>query len=220
MGRKSRIVSEDIKDRLDSKMGVSARDIIVNKNKGDVEISGCVKVLSEKNEAENIAADGEGITSIRNTITIAMDGSVSDKQIEADVNSKLRSSLLLDALKGVTARVSGGTAVLEGQVETEGDRKKALEEATKALGIKDVVNHIDISYRKEDVNIANEINTRYERSSIDVQDLSSIVDYGLVRLQGFVNNKGEVNDLVAIAEEIPGVKKVTSNLEIRDWNLN
>ena len=219
MSRKSHIISENIKNRIDNKMGVASRDINVYGNKGDVELSGCVNVLSQRNEAENIAGEEEGITGIKNTITIATDGSVSDKQSQDEVNSKLRNSIYQNDLKGVTARVSGGTAILEGRAYTELDRKKALEEATKALGIKDVVNHITISSHKEDVNIANEINNRYENCTIDVQDISSLVDGGSVRLQGFVNDKSEADSLVVIAEEIPGVIKVTNNLEIRDWNL-
>lgn len=124
MGRKSHIISEDIKDRVDIKMGIAARDINIYKNKGDVEISGCVSLLSEKNQAENIVGEEEGITNIKNTITIAMDGSISDKQIAAGVNYKLRDSIYGDDLKGVTAKVSGGTAILEGKTEMKDLERK------------------------------------------------------------------------------------------------
>lgn len=83
-----------------------------------------------------------------------------------------------------------------------------------------MVSHIDIAYHKDDISIANEINSRYERSAIDTQDLSSIVKYGLVHLEGFVKDKDESDTLSTIAQEIPGVKKVTSNLKIRDWDLD
>lgn len=220
MSKKNNVISGDIKDKIDTKMGTSARDIIVHRNKEKVELSGCVNLLSEKKEAEYIAAGEKDVTNVKNTITIAIDGNISDKESAAEVNSKLRNSTYHDELKGVTAKVSSGTAILEGQASTQMYRKEALNEATKGLGIKDVVNHIDISTRSDDVSIANEINARYEMSRIDNQDLSSIVEYGLVTLQGFVNNKGEADNLVSIAEDIPGVKKVSSHLEIRDWNLN
>lgn len=220
MNTKSHIIAESIKDNLDSKMGDSARDIKIYIRDGDVEVSGCVNTLYEKNEAECIAAKTNDVNKIQNTIAIATNGSVSDKESATDVNSKLRNSIYADDLIGVTARVSGGSAILEGEVYTELDRKKAIEEATKGQGIRATVNHIEITSKDADINIANEINRRYVISSIDVQDVSSIVDSGSVRLQGFANNHSEINSLVEIAEEVPGVNRIENKLEIRDWNLN
>jgi hyperosmotically inducible protein len=220
MNRKSQTIEENIKDKLDSKMGESARDIKIYIRDGDVEVSGCVNTLHEKNQAESIAAKTNAVNKIQNTIAIATNGSVSDKESETDVNSKLRNSIYANDLIGVTAKVSGGSAILKGEVYTELDRKKAIEEATKGQGIRATVNHIEITSKDGDINIANEINRRYVISSIDVQDVSSIVDSGSVRLQGFVNNHSEINSLVEIAEEVPGVSRIENKLEIRDWNLN
>jgi len=209
-----------VKNKLEDKMGVSSMDIKVRKRKGDVELSGFVDVLSERRDAENIASDVSGVKNVRNHITIATDGTITDNDLEKEVNQKLRNSLYHNRLRGVSADVSGGTAVLEGAVETQRERKLALQEASKAAGVKDVVNHLKVSSYSDDITIANEINRTYLMSYIDIQDVSTIIEDGIVKLYGYVNNKAEASHLVSMAEEIEGVTKVMSFLEIRDWSLD
>jgi len=209
-----------VKNKLEDKMGVSSMDIKVRKRKGDVELSGFVDVLSERREAENIVSDVSGVKNVRNHITIATDGTMTDNDIEKEVNHKLRNSLYHNRLRAVSADVSGGTAILEGTVETQRERKLAMQEASKAAGIKDVVNNLTVSSYSDDITIANEINRTYLMSYIDIQDVSSVIEDGVVKLYGYVNNKKEAEHLVSMAEEIEGVTKVMSFLEIRDWSLD
>jgi len=209
-----------VKGKIEDKMGVSAMHIKVRKVKGDVELSGFVDLLADRRDAENIASDIPGVKNVRNNITISTDGTITDSDLEKEVNRKLRNSLYHNRLRGVSGDVSGGTAVLEGAVETQRERKLALQEASKAAGIKDVVNHIKVSSYSDDITIANEINRTYLMSYIDIQDVSTIIEDGIVKLYGFVNNKAEASHLVSMAEEVEGVNKVMSFLEIRDWSLD
>lgn len=215
-------ISKNIKAKLQNTMGDSSRDIHINirTSRSDVELAGIVDALSEKKEAEDIASTVPGVKRVINHISVSTDGTLTDNEIEEEVNKKLRNSLYNNRFRGVTGKVSGGTAVLVGQVETQADRKKALEEASKALGVKDVVNNMEIASYEDDIGIANEINRQYTHSYIDIQDVSTVIEDGLVHLYGYVNNRAEEKNLIAIAEEVDGVKRIASHLEIRDWSLD
>lgn len=219
MGHTENKIENSLKAALENGLLEDAKDINIRVTPQVVELSGFVDVLYNKNKAEKIAENLLVHHKVENHITLSYKGSKSDKDMEEDINKKLRTSNSRDDLKGVTAHVEAGTAVLNGTLDTESLRKQALELASKAEGVVNVVNTMALGSSSNDVEIANEINRYFIDSFIDVQDVSSVVQDGIVRLQGYVNNSAEGRTLKAIVEEIDGVHKVISNLNIRDWSL-
>lgn len=218
MNNHDHIISQKAKHQLELEMGPSAKDINVSTHSGSLQLSGIVDVLAEKKQAEDISLKINGVKIIKNNITISTDGTISDKEIEGKINKKLRTNIN-NSLVGVSARVDGGVAVLKGSVETQSDRRSALEEASKALGVKDVVNNMDLKLQNDDIAIQNELNRLFVTSYIDNQDVKPYIDEGTITLYGYVNNDEEAQNLKAIAEEIPGVKKVINKLKNRHWSL-
>jgi osmotically-inducible protein OsmY len=109
--------------------------------------------------------------------------------------------------------------MLNGKAESQDLRKKAMEEASKVPGIRNVVNNITLSTGNDDISLQNEINRLFITSYIDTQDVLPDVNDGVVILNGYVNNQEEASNLTKIAEEIPGIKKVISHLQNRNWSL-
>lgn len=212
-------IADELKFHLIHDMGESSRDINLEAQDGYVHLSGIVDVMSDRIKAEKIAIDTKGVRGVDNNITIATDGSLSDGKVEKIINKKLRNSIHYNDFQGVIATVHGGTAVLEGEADTQSLRKKAMEEAAKAPGVKDVVNNISLNTSNDDISLQNEVNRLFLTSYIDIQDVRRDITDGVVTLYGYVNNDDEARTLVSIAEEIPGVKKVVSHLTNRNWSL-
>lgn len=210
-------ITKEIKEALDKEMSESAMDINVDCRDSFVTLSGFVDTLAEKRAAEEITTCIKDIQGIRNQITISTDGTITDKEIEMEVMNKLNNSHFRDDITGVSARVSDGVAVLIGSVETLRDKKRAINEAEKALGVKDVTANIDIaSYREvDDASIENALTRELSATEISVPDVFSKVNDGVVKLGGHVNNRREMELAVEIAEGIEGVKKVDNKLRLR-----
>lgn len=213
-------ISEEITYHLVHDIGEDSKDINLEIQDGYVHLSGIVDVMKDKIDAEKIVLDTRGVKGVENNITISMDGSLPDSKVEKIVNKKLRNSLHYNDFQGIKAKVQGGTAILEGEADTQSLRKKAMEEASKAPGIKDVVNNISLNTKNDDISLQNEVNRLFITSYIDIQDVRPDITDGVVALYGYVNNDQEAKTLVSIAEEIPGVKKVISHLKNRTWSLD
>lgn len=219
MRTKDQLIVQKLKESINAELGGSAHDINLSSLSGNVELTGVVDVLQQKNIAEKAAYSVEGVKHVENNITICTDGTIHDKEIEAEVNKKFAKSPYGDHFAYISAKVQGGTAVVGGVVETQADRKAALEEASKALGVRNVVNNIHIGSTVDDASIVNEVSRLFQTSYIDLQDISINADDGKVFVTGYVTNEREASHLISIAEEVAGVNKVVNQLEIRPWNL-
>lgn len=210
-------ITKEIKEALDKEMSESAMDINVDSRDSFVTLSGFVDTLAEKRAAEEIATCIRDIRGIKNQITISTDGTITDKEIEMEVINKLRNNRFKDDIVGVSAKVSDGVAVLMGSVETLRDKKRAVNEAEKAFGVKDVAANIDIAtYREyDDASIENALTRELSATEISVPDIFSEVDNAVVKLSGHVNNRREMELAVEIAEGIDGVKRVENKLRLR-----
>lgn len=210
-------IMKTIKETLDKEMRESALDINVYCRDGFVTLTGMVDTLSEKRAAEEIASSVQCIKGIENNLTISTDGTITDKQIEAEVIEKLRDSEFKDRLFGVSANVESGIAILKGSVKTLRDKNRAINEAEKALGVKDVVSNIEIksTRRFDDVSIANKLTQQFANADLSIPDLLTDVRKGVVHLYGHVNNRDDMELAVEIAEGIEGVTKVHNALNLR-----
>jgi len=142
MNRDAEIV-ECIKKELEDKMQLSAIDINVDCREGNVILYGVADVLAEKIFAEEIAKKVDGVRSIENDITISMDSSnITDSHIRNEIENKLYMSEKQEGLSNVGVDVKSGTAVLMGHVEDDLDKKKAVELASSARGVANIVDNI------------------------------------------------------------------------------
>lgn len=219
MSNRDKKISNNIKNDLDHDMGEAFRDINISVQDGLVHLSGVVDAMNDKLTAEKIVSETSGVRRVENDITISAGANFNDRDSEEVVNKRLRNSIYHNDLSGISATVKGGTAMLNGKAESQDLRKKAMEEASKVPGIRNVVNNITLSTGNDDISLQNEINRLFITSYIDTQDVLPDVNDGVVILNGYVNNQEEASNLTKIAEEIPGIKKVISHLQNRNWSL-
>lgn len=219
MSNRDKKISNNIKNDLDHDMGEAFRDVNISVQDGLVHLSGVVDAMNDKLTAEKIVSETSGVRRVENDITISAGTNFNDRDSEEIVNKRLRNSIYHNDLSGISATVKGGTAMLNGKAESQDLRKKAMEEASKVPGIRNVVNNITLSTGNDDISLQNEINRLFITSYIDTQDVLPDVNDGVVILNGYVNNQEEASNLTKIAEEIPGIKKVISHLQNRNWSL-
>lgn len=210
-------IEKEIKEAIDKEMRESALDINVAAKNSLVKLSGFVDTLGEKKAAEEIVTTIKGVVGVENNITLSTDGTVSDKDIEELVINKFKDSEFKDRIGRVDISVTKGVAVLGGSVETLRDKKIAISEAQKALGVKDVVSNTDIASEGQfdDVSIANKLTQRFSETELSIPDIVTDVKRGTVHIFGHVNNRNELELASQIAEEVEGVVKVHNSLELR-----
>jgi hyperosmotically inducible protein len=208
-------IESEIKTILEREMRDSAVDIKVQCRDGYVTLTGFVDTLGEKNTAGEIAGLVDGVKSIENCLTISTDGTFSDKETEAEVISKLRGNSDLDS---VSAKVINGVAVLEGSVPTLKHKNLAIHQASKALGVKDIVSHINVDslYKVDDVTINNEIQRQFVNNDLDDNDIKVEIQNGSVILRGYVDTSHDMETALELAEGVEGVRNVKNFLRLRE----
>lgn len=207
-------IEKDINRILKRELKDSSKDINIQSKNGFVTLSGFVDVLSQKNAAGDLASTIYGVKSIENCITISTDGTLSDKEIAAEVIDKLKDE---EGVNPVGAKVQRGVAILEGTVETLRDKQNAIEQAMQAIGVKDVVSHIEVDSvnRIDDVTIHNRIQQQLVNIGLDNQDIRVNVENGSVNLSGYVNTTNDMESAVEIIEGVEGVRTVKNYLKFR-----
>lgn len=209
-----KIIEHNIKAYLDQEMRESELNIQVRSKDGYVTLSGFVDVLAEKNAAEELAFRVEGVKRIENCLTISTDGTFTDKEAEIEVISKFKGN---PNLTPVSVKVNKGVAVLEGRVPTLKVKNLAIHQASKALGIKDVVSHITIDSlnKVDDATINNNLYQQLSQYNMKDSDIVVDVNNGSVMLSGYVDSMHQMEAAMEIAEGVEGVRNVKNNLEIR-----
>lgn len=138
-----------------------------------------------------------------------------DKDLTILANENLRESEFSSRLSGVTAKVSGGSALLVGDVQTERDRQLAISEVSKTRGLRNVVSSINLASFKEDTSLTNDINMAFMQSKINVNEVTAPVVRGKVTLSGCVEKEEDIDALTILVQSIPGVENVINELKVR-----
>lgn len=115
----------------------SGLDVHVECQDGVIQLSGIVDVLADRQQAEAIARDVPGVRDIRNGLTVAMDGAMTDEHIREEVNRRL-------ARTGLGAEVDVGRVTLLGRVDNLADAREAYRIASGTRGVRCKVNHKDL----------------------------------------------------------------------------
>ncbi len=108
------------------KIGVDTKDAVVT-------LSGTVPTATEKDEADKIAKNTEGVKRVVNDITV-----------NPDSLTKLKAKLVADGITGTHIDVDNGSVVLKGLVDDAKKKAKAEEIAKSTAGVKDVKNQLTV----------------------------------------------------------------------------
>lgn len=211
------VIIKSIKKKLEDNMGASAIDINIDCKAGHVTLYGITDNLSEKMYAEKLARSVEGVSFLENDITIATDGTVTDNDIKHGVIRNLKSSRLYEKIGDLGVDVSDGVVTLYGKVNNIEQEKDAINQAAKTIGVKDVVSKLDLNegYILDDSSIVNRVVQKLYKYDLSLPDLVITSNKGTITLNGYVNDKYEMEMAAEIAGSVNGVKKVLNRLKIR-----
>lgn len=108
---------------------------------GEVQLTGIVDTVSDKNRANEVVSKVDGIKRIENGITISTDGQITDRGVAFEVMEELSADPRVN-LKHIGVKSVGGKVFLIGQTDDPLEEQAAIEVAQKARGVTEVISQI------------------------------------------------------------------------------
>lgn len=139
-----------IQSIIDKTNGLKDYGIKVEVLNGEVHLMGLVDTLHERRQLHELVSRVQGIKSIENGVTISTDGQINDGEVTAEVYEELETNGV--NLKSIGAESMDGTVYLVGRSDSQEEIQNAIEAATRARGVKNVVSKVALNtgFRDED----------------------------------------------------------------------
>lgn len=212
------VLQREVEEALKSSRLLRTTDIRIDIHHGEVTLYGLVDVLAEKWRAAEIVSRVPGVRTVDNSLTVAMDRPVDDKQIAAAVTERLSADPRVD-LHRVAVRVEKGVVWLEGGAGTVAEAEAAKEQAAGVIGVKEVLVNMEIGagdFARDDASLTNAIETAFSRSMrVSPRNIKTLVDDGVVNLEGTVDTTEQIEEAVRVTAQVPGVRKIINRLNSR-----
>lgn len=158
---------------LNERLSPIAIDIAVDD--GEVRLAGEVPSAVERDLAESIARDVEGVQGVDNQLEIqetaeppAEDTAFRDRVMDATLTARVRSRLLWDQQtrsQGINVEVEDGTVRLTGEVDSEEIREEAGAIVRSTRGVSEVQNELEVRARAADERRSDTADRIRERSA-------------------------------------------------------
>jgi hyperosmotically inducible protein len=214
-------VQADVTKALSAKRFVN---VTVAVHDGIVILGGNVERYSDKQDADNRARHRKGAVGIENKIA------VEGPEVEdATLRDKLAEKLAYDrvgygttAFNAITIAVQNGAVTLGGVAYGPNDKDSAISLVSNYPGVKDVIDNIEVaptSMSDDRIRIAEARSiygaSQLNRYSLDpAKPIRITVVNGNVTLSGVVDNQSDKDVAGIRANTVPGVFKVTNNLQV------
>lgn len=211
----------DVQKALDNKR---LKNVSANVQNGNVTLTGSVDLYSDKENADKRAHHVRGIKGVDNEIRVA-GPEISDTELR----TKLANALATDrvgygttAFNAITIGVQNGVVTLGGTVYGPPDKDSALGLVENTPGVKDVVDNLEVAPLSP---MDDQLRLRLARAIYGAPQLQKYsmdpakpiritVVNGDVTLSGVVDNQGDKNVAGIRANGVPGVFKVTNDLQV------
>ena len=128
---------QKVHQALEEQMETIGLDMNITARDGEVTLVGIVDWLAEKEQAEAITKKVPGVMKVENALTLAMDGEITDKDIEEEATAKLEEAKLIQF--GV--EVNDGVVTLMGRGDKDNERK-ARYAVAHVRGVKEIVSAV------------------------------------------------------------------------------
>ncbi len=149
-------------------------------------------------------------------------GTIDDKLIQAKINSNwldASSNIFID----VSSQVHEGRVLLTGNVAKPEDRVEAVKIAWQVDGVREVINHIEISDRSgltdyaRDAWITTKLTVKLTVDS-EVKAINYSIDTvnGHVFIMGIAQDRTELDRVLVHARDVGYVRRVTSHVRMKD----
>jgi hyperosmotically inducible protein len=125
----------------------SSANINVDTKGGVVTLTGVVMTQANKEQAERIARNTEGVTRVINNITVETEGEYAGAGMSASdfaILSKIKTRYVAEDVTGAKVEVRDGVVTLTGNVENAQIRGRAENIARATSGVKSVNNMIEV----------------------------------------------------------------------------
>ena len=209
-------LQEQVIEELDWEPSVNAAEIGVTVKDGIVTLSGYVKSYADKRAAEEAAQRVSGVKAVAEEIEVRLPGA--SKRVDADI-----AKAAVDAIRWhvylpedkLKVKVEDGVVTLDGNVEWQFQKEKAVDVVRHLTGVRGVVNLIKVHPRITAGDIRARIHKALERTAMEDSESVKVSVYeSEVVLTGQVRTWKEREDAVRSAWSAPGVTKVVNNIKI------
>lgn len=221
--------------------GVPATAINVDTIDGRVTLHGAVPTEVEKTRAEQVAAGVDGVTSVRNLITLDAKAepkraAVADDALSAHVSDALRQDARLADSRIEVQSVKDGRVTLSGKASTVSDELRAVEIARAVPGVRSVDDDIEAPQAMSDAEVwtrdvadsgkqaATSASDVWVTSAVKVKlignektpagDINVDTENGVVTLFGMVPSADAKQAAEKTARDTAGVKQVVNQLQV------
>lgn len=141
-------MQRDIQSLIDRTNGLKDYGIKNLVQKGEVHLMGMVDTLHERRQLHELVSRVKGIRSIENGVTISTDGQINDGEVTAEVYEEFANNDV--NVKHIGAESRGGTVYLVGHADSQEEVENAIEAATRARGVRDVMSQVRLNKPFED----------------------------------------------------------------------
>jgi hyperosmotically inducible periplasmic protein len=200
------------------------KDIQISVKNGIVDLEGTVKDYATKEEIDKTTHRVKNVVAVRNKLMVAGAGEVSDAQLQQAIVKKLQYDRVGygNAFNAISVNVQNGVVTLAGNALGPVAADSAVSLASHFPGVQDVIDNIQVDPLSP---MDNQTRLAVYRAiygypslnkyAIDpAQPIRITVVNGNVTLNGVVLNQADKNVAGIRANGVPGVFKVTNNLQV------
>ena len=212
--------TKDIQAAVEKELGfdpmVDSRDIAVRNINGDVTLTGTVASYPQYLEAAAATRRVAGVTGVHNHLEVALPESDQrdDVKLATAANNALTQNVTVPA--SVEATAEDGNIDLTGTVSFGTERAAAEAAVSGLVGVRNVLNDIEISYLDDPVDVDLHVQQALDRSALvpDDSDVKAETKDGVITLTGHVHTWAEHDAVVSTAQMATGVIEVRDNLQV------
>jgi osmotically-inducible protein OsmY len=185
-------IQQDVMDQIKWNPLLTASEIGVAVKKGVVTLSGLVDSYLKKTEAEKEAQKVAGVTAIAEDIQVGLAPGFkkTDTEIAQAVVNALQAHTSIPA-EAIKVKVEDGIVTLEGEVEWRYQQESAKNAITHLIGIRFVVNNINLKPKVTPADLKDKISAAFLRSAtLDAEKIQVEITGNKAILKGKVRSPG------------------------------
>jgi len=226
--RRDEVIENEVVNALAADPATESYEVDVRVEDGRLTLAGTVDSWQEKDLAEKVSMNVEGITRVENDIVVSMDIDRPEDEIRADVEATLRWDVLVDDVL-IDVEVDGTEVHLSGTVGSASERQLAIGDAY-VTGVEEVTaEDLDVAawaraeeqrgtrYQVRDdeavagaISDALKMDPRVDASRVEVRSRG-----GIVTLRGKVGSLKSRRAAARDAQNTVGVIRVENRLKVR-----